>query len=211
MMVALLLYCYATGTRSSRRIMRRCQTDVACRVIVGEHVPDFRTISDFRKTHLARVGTIALDGTKIKVNASRHKKMSYDRMKEEEKRLNEKIARLMAEDEAHGRDRRGDETPAELKRRESRLAKILEAKVLLEERAWAEAVEEAARRQAEGKQPPANPPTEAVPKPKTRSTSSIPNRRPFGPFPTAMRDTEPTPLHELHKMHEMGLQRLPDS
>jgi len=173
MMVALLLYCYATGTRSSRKIMRRCQTDVACRVIVGEDVPDFRTISDFRKTHparlealflevlklcalagLARVGTIALDGTKIKANASRHKAMSYDRMQQEEKRLKEEIARLMAEaeatdtaeDEAHGRDQRGDETPDELKRRESRLAKILEAKALLEERARAEAAEEAGRR-----------------------------------------------------------------
>ena len=100
MMVALLLYCYATGTRSSRKIMRRCRTDVACRIIVGEDIPDFRTISDFRKTHLARlealfvevlklcalaglakVGTIALDGTKVKANASRHKAMSYDRMK----------------------------------------------------------------------------------------------------------------------------------
>ena len=138
MMVALLLYCYATGTRSSRKIMRRCHTDVACRVIVGEDIPDFRTISDFRKIHLARletlfvevlklcalaglakVGTIALDGTKIKANASRHKAMSYDRMKEEEKRLKEEIARLLAEaeatdaaeDVAHGPDRRGDELP----------------------------------------------------------------------------------------------------
>src|SRR3954453_12857975 len=136
LMVALLLYYYATGTRSSRKIMRRCQTDVACRIIVGEDVPDFRTISDFRKTHLAHlealflevlklcalaglawVGTIALDGTKIKANASRHKAMSYDRMQQEEKRLKEEIARLMAEaeatdtaeDEAHGRDQRGDE------------------------------------------------------------------------------------------------------
>ena len=137
MMVALLLYCYATGTRSSRKIMRRCQTDVACRVIVGEDVPDFRTISDFRKTHLARlealfvevlklcalaglarVGTIALDGTKVKANASRHKAMSYDRMKEEEERLEEEIARLLAEAEAadeaedqHGPDRRETNCP----------------------------------------------------------------------------------------------------
>src|SRR4051812_18569409 len=106
MMVALLLYCYATGTRSSRRIMRRCQTDVACRVIVGNDVPDFRTLSDFRKVHLARleslfvgvlklcamaglakVGTIALDGTKVKASASRHKAMSYDRKKAEQARL----------------------------------------------------------------------------------------------------------------------------
>jgi transposase len=116
MMVALLLYCYATGTRSSRRIMSRCRTDVACRVIVGADVPDFRTISDFRKTHLARlealfvellklralaglarVGTVALDGTKVKANASRHKAMSYDRMKEEEQRLKDEVARMLAE------------------------------------------------------------------------------------------------------------------
>src|SRR3954452_11195039 len=158
MMVVLLLYCYATGTRSSRKIMRRCQTDVACRIIVGEDVPDFRTISDFRKIHLAglealflevlklcalaglaRVGTIALDGTKVKANASRHKAMSYDRMKAEEERLDVEIARLLAEaeaadaaeDRAHGRDRRGDELPDELKRRTDRLARIKAAKALL--------------------------------------------------------------------------------
>src|SRR3954447_9653732 len=119
MMVALLLYCYATGTRSSRKIMRRCRVDVACRVIVGEDTPDFRTISDFRKIHLARlevlfvevlklcalaglarVGTIALDGTKVKANASRHKAMSYDRMKAEEIRLKGEIAKLLADAEA---------------------------------------------------------------------------------------------------------------
>jgi transposase len=204
MMITLLLYCYATGTRSSRKIMRRCHTDVACRIIVGEDVPDFRTISDFRKTHLARleglfvevlklcalagltrVGTIALDGTKIKANASRHKAMSYDRMKEEEKRLKEEISRLLAEaeatdaadDEAHGRDRSGDELPDELKRRESRLAKILEAKALLEERARAEAAEEAARREADGKGPPTKPPTEAVPEPKDQINFTDPESR----------------------------------
>ena len=204
MMVTLLLYCYATGTRSSRKIMRRCRTDVACRIIVGEDVPDFRTISEFRRIHLARleglfidvlklcalagltrVGTIALDGTKIKANASRHKAMSYDRMKEEEKRLKEEIAGLLAEaeatdaaeDEAHGRDRSGDELPDELKRRESRLAKILEAKALLQERARAEAAEEAARRQAEGKGPPTKPPTEAVPEPKDQINFTDPESR----------------------------------
>src|SRR4028118_2413823 len=119
MMVALLLYCYATGTRSSRRIMKRCQVDVACRVIVGEDIPDFRTISDFRKTHpaqlealfvevlklsalagLAKVGTIAPDGTEVKANASRHKAMSYDRMKAEQKRLEGEIAGMLAEAQA---------------------------------------------------------------------------------------------------------------
>src|SRR6516164_69134 len=170
MMVALLLYCYATGTRSSRKIMRRCRTDVACRIIVGEDIPDFRTISDFRKTHLARlealfvevlklcalagltkVGTVALDGTKVKANASRHKAMSYERMKEEEKRLQEEVARLLveaeatdaAEDAAHGPDRSGEGLPAELARRQSRLAKIQQAKAELEERARREAAEEA--------------------------------------------------------------------
>ena len=134
---------------------------------------------------LTRVGTIALDGTKIKANASRHKAMSYDRMKEEEKRLKEEIAGLLAEaeatdaaeDDVHGRDRSGDELPDELKRRESRLAKILEAKALLEERARAEAAEEAARRQAEGKGPPTKPPTEAVPEPKDQLNFTDPESR----------------------------------
>jgi transposase len=204
MMVALLLYCYATGTRSSRKIMRRCHVDVACRVIVGEDIPDFRTISDFRKIHLrrlealfvevlklcalaglAKVGTIALDGTKVKANASRHKAMSYDRMKSEEIRLKEEIARLLAEAEAtdqaedieHGPDRQGDELPDELARRQSRLAKIQQARKLLEERVRAEAAEEAARRQAEEKSPPKVPPAEAVPDPKDQINFTDPGSR----------------------------------
>jgi transposase len=204
MMVALLLYCYATGTRSSRRIMRRCHVDVACRAIVGEDIPDFRTISDFRKIHLARletlfvevlklcalaglakVGTIALDGTKVKANASRHKAMSYDRMKTEEARLKGEIAKLLAdaqaaddaEDLEHGPDRHGDELPDELARRRSRLAKIQGAKKLLEERAGIEATEAAARRQAEGKSPPKAPPTEAVPGAKDQINFTDPESR----------------------------------
>jgi transposase len=204
MMVALLLYCYATGTRSSRKIMRRCHVDVACRVIVGEGIPDFRTISDFRKVHLARlealfvevlklcaiaglakVGTIALDGTKVKANASRHKAMSYDRMKAEEERLKDEIAKLLADAEAtddaedlqHGPDRHGDELPDELARRQSRLAKIQQARKLLEERARIEATEEAARRQAEAKSPPATPPAEAVPGPKDQINFTDPESR----------------------------------
>ena len=95
MLVTLLLYGYATGTFSSRRLMARCETDVAFRVIVGQDIHDFRTISDFRKRHLAalegffvdvlklcaraglvKVGRLALDGSKVKANASRHKAMS---------------------------------------------------------------------------------------------------------------------------------------
>jgi hypothetical protein len=184
--------------------MRRCHVDVACRVIVGEDIPDFRTISDFRKIHLARlealfvevlklcalaglakVGTIALDGTKVKANASRHKAMSYDRMKAEETRLKEEIARLLAdaeatdkaEDSLHGPDRHGDELPDELARRQSRLAKIQGAKKLLEERVRAEAAEEAARRGAEGKSPPKVPPAEAVPDPKDQINFTDPESR----------------------------------
>ena len=204
MMVALLLYCYATGTRSSRKIMRRCRTDVACRIIVGEDIPDFRTISDFRKTHMARlealfvevlklcalagltkVGTVALDGTKVKANASRHKAMSYERMKEEEKRLQGEVARLLAEAEAtdatedatHGPDRSGEGLPAELARRQSRLAVIRRAKVELEERARPEAAAEAARRAAEGKAPPKTAPAEAVPEPKDQINFTDPESR----------------------------------
>jgi transposase len=204
MMVALLLYCYATGTRSSRKIMRRCHVDVACRVIVGEDIPDFRTISDFRKIHLARletlfvevlklcalaglakVGTIALDGTKVKANASRHKAMSYDRMKTEEARLKEEIAKLLsdaqadddAEDLQHGPTRHGDELPDELARRQSRLAKIEGARKLLEERARIEAAEEAAVRSAEGKSPAPTLPAEAVPDPKDQINFTDPQSR----------------------------------
>lgn len=204
MMVCLLLYCYATGTRSSRKVMRRCQVDVACRVIVGDDIPGFRTISEFRKTRLdhlealfvdvlklcalaglAKVGTIALDGTKVKANASRHKAMSYDRMSEEEARLKQEIATILAEaeaadeteDAAHGPGRRGDELPQELARRQSRLAKIQEAKALLEERARTEAAEEATRRQEEGKPPPAVASAEAIPKPKDQINFTDPGSR----------------------------------
>jgi hypothetical protein len=192
-MVALLLYGHATGTPCSRRNMKRCHVDVACRGIVGQDIPDFRTISDFRKIYLgrletlfvevfklcalavlAKVGTVALDGTKIKANASRHKAMSYDRMKSEEASLKQVIAKLLvdaqvaddAEDLQPGADRHGDELPEELARRQSRLATIQEAKKLLEERARIEATEEAARPCAKGNSPPATPPVEAVPEPK---------------------------------------------
>ena len=184
MMLTLLIFGYATGTRSSRKIMQRCEQDVACRVIVGEDTPDFHAISEFRRRHLAafetlfvevlklasasgllKVGRLALDGTKIKANASRHKAMSYDRMQTEEVRLQNEIRELLAqaetEDQAddaqHGANRRGDELPDELQRRESRLQKIREAKAALEEEARAKAAAENAAknaiREAEGKEP----------------------------------------------------------
>ena len=176
MMVTLLLYSYTQGVFSSRRIMKRCQRDAAYRVIVHDDAPDFRTISDFRKLHLAelegmfvqvlrlcqeaglvKLGHVSLDGTKVKANASRHKAMSYGRMKEEEKRLRKEIRDLLNraeatdadEDERYGRDRRGDELPAELSRRKDRLKKIREARKALEDKAKAAAQEERERREAE--------------------------------------------------------------
>ena len=166
MMLTLLIFNDATGTRSSRKIMSRCEQDVARRVIVGEDTPDFLAISEFRRRHLAafeklfvevlklasasgllKVGRLALGGTKIKANASRYKAMSYDRMQTEEARLQQEIRDLLAQAEAedqaedaqHGANRRGDELPDELQRRGSRLKKIREAKAALEEEARAKA------------------------------------------------------------------------
>ncbi|NIP22924.1 MAG: IS5/IS1182 family transposase, partial [Phycisphaerae bacterium] len=159
MMVALLFYAYCRGIFSSRKIMQACEERLTFRVIAGDDIPNFRTISDFRKQHLkaledlfvqvlqlcqkaglVKLGHIALDGTKVKANASRHKAMSYGRMKQEEKRLKEEIHQLLSEAEAvdqqedkeYGSDRRGDELPKELARRESRLKRIQQAKKALE-------------------------------------------------------------------------------
>lgn len=162
MMVALLLYAYCRGIYSSRRIMQACEERLSFRVITGDDIPNFRTISDFRKLHLGqleelfvqvlrlcqkagliKLGHIALDGTKVKANASRHKAMSYGRMQQEEKRLKEEIRELLnraettdeREDSEYGPDRRGDELPQELARRKSRLKRIQEAKRALESEA----------------------------------------------------------------------------
>jgi transposase len=201
MLVTLLLYGYATGTFSSRRLMARCETDLAYRVIVGEDIPDFRTISDFRKRHLAaleglfvevlklcaqvglvKVGRIALDGSKVKANASRHKAMSYDYMRKEEQRLQQEIQGLLAqaeqadqaEDQSYGRDRRGEELPAELARRESRLQKIRAAKAALEADARAQARAAEAERQQQGKPPSGRDPAQAQPEPKAQSNFTDP-------------------------------------
>lgn len=166
MMVKVLLYAYCTGVVSSRKIEKRLCEDIAFRVLAANNTPDFRTISDFRKDHLkalaglflqvlklcqkaglVKLGHVALDGTKVKANASKHKAMSYKRMKEEEERLEAEVAALMKkaevvdeeEDLRYGKGRRGDELPKELAFRESRLKKIREAKEALEEEAKREA------------------------------------------------------------------------
>jgi transposase len=162
MMSKVLLYGYCVGVFSSRRMEKRLVEDIGFRVLAAGNEPDFRTISDFRKLHLSalqglfdqvlqialqagtmKLGRIMLDGSKVKANASKHKAMSYGRMQEQEKRIKEEVQRLLAEAEAadaeedarYGRDRGGDERPAELARRETRLQKIQEAKRALEERA----------------------------------------------------------------------------
>ncbi len=220
MMTALLVYAYVTGTPSSRQIERRCQEDVAFRVLSANQKPDHDTIAEFRRIHLealaglflqvlklcekaglVKLGHVALDGTKVKANASKHKAMSYERMMETEKRLEEEVAKLLAkaqtvdaaEDEQYGKDRRGDELPAELARRESRLAKIREAKAALEQEAKERAardaeaarakIEERRRKEEEtgkkiGGRPPEVPdPEKAVPEPKAQRNFTDPESR----------------------------------
>ena len=176
MMVMVLLYGYCTGVASSRRIAQRLHEDIAFRVLAANNTPDFRTISDFRKDHLAalsdlfrqvlelcqraglvKLGHVALDGTKVKANASKHQAMSYGRMQEKEAQVAELLRRAgeadEEEDRRYGRDKRGDELPGELAFRESRLRRIREAKAALE----AEALEAAEQAEAEGKEHPGMP------------------------------------------------------
>ncbi len=174
MMVRLLIYGYCRGVASSRRIERATHEDVAFRYLSADQHPDHDTIAAFRQEHLGslaqlfvqvlrlcqraglvKLGHVALDGTKIKANASKHKAMSYGRMEEAEKKLEDQVKALLAEaarvdaeeDGQYGKGKRGDELPKELARRESRIAKIREAKAALEQ----EAREEAKQKQAEVK------------------------------------------------------------
>jgi transposase len=172
MMVCLLLYAYCVGVFSSRKIALACERNLAFIAIVGPERPDFRTLSDFRKLHLeafkdvfvqvvrlaaeaglVKLGNVATDGTKIQGNASRHKAMSYGYMKKAVERLREDIEALVTQayeqdeaDEAALGSRRGDELPAELARREDRLARIEAAMRRLEAQAKAEAAAERQRR-----------------------------------------------------------------
>ena len=171
MLLKVLVYAYATGVFSSRRIAAKLVEDVALRVLAAGNRPDFRTINRFRQQHLetfgelfvevvrlarrmglVKLGTVALDGTQVRANATKHKAMSYERMQAEERRLAQEIRALLeraqqmdlAEDELYGEEYRGDELPEELRRREQRLAKIREAKRALE-------AEQAAQDQARGR------------------------------------------------------------
>jgi len=166
MLVALLLYGYSRGVYSSRQLARACEERVDFMALTGLNRPDFRTISDFRKRHLSalaglfgqvlklcraaglvQLGHVAVDGTKLKANASRHKAMSYGRMKTAERELAAEVQTWLdragredaAEDKTHGADRRGDELPDWAADKQRRLAKIREAKALLEAEAAADA------------------------------------------------------------------------
>ena len=161
LMTKLLVYGYCTGVFSSRRIQKRLQEDIPFKVLAAGNQPDFRTISEFRKIHIEtlenlfeqvlamalecgsiKLGRVSLDGTKLKANASKHKAMSYGRMREKQQQLKDEVKHLLAQAEAADKaedlqygDQRGDELPEELRRRETRLAKIKEAKKVLEQRA----------------------------------------------------------------------------
>src|SRR6266568_4707052 len=213
LMVKLLVYGYANGVMSSRKLEAATYRDVAVRMLCADQHPDYRSIARFRARHLEALaglfvqalrlckqanlvglGALALDGTKLRANASRHKAMSYGRMVKAGAQLEAEIAAIRAnvrallveaeavdaeEDERYGPDRRGDELPDELKRREQRLARIREAKQALETEA---AEREAARRaelEAEGKKPrrPPNGRDPFVPKPGAQRNFTDPDSK----------------------------------
>lgn len=203
MMTKLLVYAYAIGKPSSRGIERACFEDIPFRVLSADNHPDHTSIADFRKAHLAalsslfvqvlalcrqaglvKLGHVALDGTKVKADASKHKAMSYGRMCTAETDLTAEVARLLAEaetvdaeEDAHyGPGRRGDELPVELATRTSRLERIREAKAALEARAREKAsaeVEAAEKRVAERERK------------ETAHGGRLPGRRPSVPDPDA--------------------------
>ena len=220
LMVKLLVYAYCTGKPSSRKIEQATYDEVPYRVLAANQHPDHDSIAAFRQTHLAalaglftqvlalcqqaglvKLGHVALDGTKVLANASKHKAMSYGRMGEAEQKLEREVAALLAraaqvdaaEDARYGKGQRGDELPAELARRESRLTKIREAKAALEAEARAQAAEVATmaqaklaerQRQAEttGRKPTGRPPcipdpTQAQPLPKAQRNFTDPESR----------------------------------
>ena len=210
LMVKLLIYGYANGVTSSRKLERATYRDVAVRMLCADQHPDYRSIARFRKRHLEALGELfvqalrlckqaklvglgllALDGTKVRANASRHKAMSYERMVRKETQLEAEIAELRKnvdalldeaervdaeEDERFGPENRGDELPEELRRRETRLTKIREAKQALEAQAREAETARRAELEAQGKKPRA--PRDG--------------RDPFAPKPTAQRNfTDP--------------------
>jgi transposase len=200
LMLKLLIYGYATGTPSSRKLEQASYRDVAVRMLCADQHPDYRSIARFRRRHLealaelfcqalrlcgkaglVKLGTLALDGTKLRANASRHKAMSYERMSRAEAQLEGEIAAMraavealladaeqtdQAEDERYGPERRGDELPSELARRETRLRRIREAKAALEAEEQERERARQAQMRAEGREPRKADPDDEPPAPK---------------------------------------------
>jgi transposase len=213
LMVKLLLYGYANGVVSSRKLERATYRDVAVRMLCADQHPDYRSIARFRKRHLEALGELfvqalrlckqakliglgmlALDGAKLRANASRHKAMSYERMVKQEAKLEVEIAEIRKnvaallaeaertdaeEDERFGPKNRGDELPEELRRRESRLQKIKEAKEALEAEARAAESARRAELEREGKKPrrPPNGRDPFAPKPKAQRNFTDPQSK----------------------------------
>ena len=213
MMTALLLYAYCRGIYSSRRIAQACRERVDFMSIIALDPPDFRTISNFRKRHLTalaglfvqvlklcekaglvKLGHVALDGTKIKANASKHKAMSYERMEKRAAELEAEVAKWLSsaeaadagEDKLYGRDKTGEEMPDWVADKKRRAETIRAAKAALEAEAKAAAEakvkEEAAaeeKRQAKGRKKPgpkAAPPS-GEPDPKAQKNFTDPESR----------------------------------
>ncbi len=210
MMTALLLYAYTQGIYSSRRIARACEDRLDFHAVTASAKPDFRTISEFRKRHLkalsglfvqvlklcteaglVKLGHVALDGTKLKANASRHKAMSYARMQKAEAALAAEVASWLKaaenadrqDDASLGTDRRGDELPDWVADKQQRLARIREAKAALEAEAKAQADAKAKAKDDDddrggGSRPgrkPKHPP--GTPKPKAQRNFTDPDSR----------------------------------
>jgi transposase len=213
MMTALLLYSYCCGVYSSRRIAKACRERVDVMSIVALDAPDFRTVSEFRRRHLkalgalfrqvlqlceragmVKLGHVALDGTKIKANASKHKAMSYERMEKRAAELEAEVAKWFdvaeatdaEEDQRYGADRTGEEMPQWVADKTRRAARIRAAKAELEAEAkaaadakLAAAVEAQRQREAEGRKKPgrqAAPPSRA-PDPKAQKNFTDPESR----------------------------------
>jgi len=228
MMVKLLVYGYCTGKRSSRKLEQATYEDVAFRVLSCNQHPDHDSIAGFRRRHLqemgrlfvqvlklceraglVKLGHIAVDGTKIKANASKYQSLSYEKMKNEEERLEREVARLLEEaqriddeeDKLYGKGKRGDELPEELRDRKTRLAKIRALKAELEE----EAKTAAAKEQAEKEKPTPNSARkwrrkwevseqgEIVPLPKTKRNLTDPDSR-------IMKDTATKAFHQAYNI-----------
>lgn len=214
LMVKLLIYGYCTGRMSSRKIEQATHEDVAFRVLACNQQPDHDSIAAFRKRHLAalanlfvqilelcqraglvKLGHVAIDGTKIKANASKWRTLSYAGMSDAEEKLGAEVARLLAEaqriddeeDALYGKGKRGDELPEELRERESRLARIRELKADMEREARQAAEKKAAenkrkQEQAEkqGKKFTARKvidPSQAVPAAKSKRNFTDPDSR----------------------------------